>query len=110
MQVDFLNVFGTSSPEICKRIDDNSEDEVEDDDDDNEEEEDVIENPNHEERIFARRLAQNIPNSTSVPQALVHGGDQAHEECVTASLLLRLKFFSHSSCGAGVRRRRRRWS
>ena len=89
MQVDFLNIFWTSSPEICKRIDDNSEDEIEDDDDDNEEEEDVIENPNHEEGIFARRLAQNIPNSTSVPQALVHRGDQAHEECVTASLLLR---------------------
>ena len=89
MQVDFLNIFLTSSPEICKRIDDNSEDEVEDDDYDNEEEEDVIENPNHEERIFARRLAQNIPNPTSVSQALVHSSNQAHEECVTASFLLR---------------------
>jgi len=107
--LDFLSVV-LFRPEICKRIDDNSEDEVEDDDDDNEEEEDVVENPNHEERIFARRLAQNIPNSTSVPQALVHRGDQAHEECVAASLLLRFKFFSHSSCGAGIRGRRRRWS
>ena len=57
MQVDFLNIFWTSAPEICKRIDDNSEDEVEDDDDDNEEEEDVVENPNQEEGIFAGRLA-----------------------------------------------------
>ena len=44
------------SPEICEGVDDNSKYEVEDDDDDNEEEEDVVEDPDHEERVFAGRL------------------------------------------------------
>ena len=44
------------SPEICKGVDDDSKDKVEDDDDDNEEEEDVVEDPDHEERVFAGRL------------------------------------------------------
>ena len=43
-------------PEICKGVDDDSKYEVEDDDDDNEEEEDVVEDPDHEERVFAGRL------------------------------------------------------
>jgi len=43
-------------PEICKGVDDDSKCEVEYDDDDNEEEEDVVEDPDHEEGVFARRL------------------------------------------------------
>lgn len=43
-------------PEICKGVDDDSKYEVEDDDDDNEEEEDVVEDPDHEEGVFAGRL------------------------------------------------------
>ena len=57
-------------PEICKGVDDDSKYEVEDDDDDNEEEEDVVENPDHEEGILARGLAQNVTYPSSVPQTL----------------------------------------
>ena len=57
-------------PEICKGVDDDSKDKVEDDDDDNEEEEDVIENPDHEEGVFAGRLTQNVTNPSSIPQTL----------------------------------------
>ena len=42
--------------EIGEGVDDDSKYEVEDDDDDNEEEEDVVEDPDHEERVFAGRL------------------------------------------------------
>ena len=58
------------SPEICKGVDDDSKDKVEDDDDDNEEEEDVVEDPDHEEGVFAGGLTQNITNPPSVPQTL----------------------------------------
>ena len=58
------------SPEICKGVDDDSKDKVEDDDDDNEEEEDVVENPDHEEGVFAGRLTQNVTNPSSIPQTL----------------------------------------
>ena len=44
------------SPEICKGVDNDSKYEVEDDDDDNEKEEDVVEDPDHEEGVFAGRL------------------------------------------------------
>ena len=68
--IQFLIQFCPTSPEICKSVDDDSKDEVEDDDDDNEEEEDVVENPDHEEGIFARGLAQYVTYPSSVPQTL----------------------------------------
>ena len=56
--------------EIREGVNDDTENEVQNDDDDNEEEEDVVENPDHEEGIFARGLAQNVTYPSSVPQTL----------------------------------------
>ena len=76
------------APQVGEGVNDHTEDQVEYDNDDDEEEEEVVDDAGGEEGLRVGGVAEDVADAAAVPEAVVQGRHDAHEERVAGTLLL----------------------